>query len=157
MTEELKQTIEKEVKELPKEWREAINSVNWTKISEDIAKKFSVETERTDNFQLETLLVLIGATDPEFYAINIENQIGITKDMSENIAKEVSQKIFKPIYEALKQKTIAGLKEKNPTWKQNVDFILSGGDYNFFLEEPAPRNQTDNTPRVNTDFITKKI
>ncbi|KKQ07382.1 MAG: hypothetical protein US18_C0018G0013, partial [Parcubacteria group bacterium GW2011_GWB1_36_5] len=97
MTEKLKQTIEEEIAGLPKEGQEAIGAVPWVKIAEEIGKKNNLTEEEIEDFQLETLLMLIGAVDSEFYAINIENHVETTKDQAKNMADEAFQKIFTPI------------------------------------------------------------
>src|SRR3989338_4771438 len=103
MTEKLQQTIQEEVIKLPKEAQEAINFLDWIKIAEEIGKKYLLNEEEINNFQLETLLVLIGVVDPEFYAINIENQVGTTKDSANKMADEAFEKIFKPIGEKIEE------------------------------------------------------
>ncbi|OGF03610.1 MAG: hypothetical protein A3H14_01690 [Candidatus Doudnabacteria bacterium RIFCSPLOWO2_12_FULL_49_8] len=144
MTEELKKTIKKEIAELPKEGQEAISAVDWVKIAEEIGKKFLLDEDETEDFQLETLLVLIGVTDPEFYAVNIENHVDVTKDKSAEMAKEAFQKIFTPIRKALEENIKKNLKDKNPNWQQSVDFILSGGNYSALLDMPREEDSKDN-------------
>ncbi|OGI98127.1 hypothetical protein A3H53_03100 [Candidatus Nomurabacteria bacterium RIFCSPLOWO2_02_FULL_40_10] len=129
MTEKLQQTIQEEVIKLPKEAQEAINFLDWIKIAEEIGKKYLLNEEEINNFQLETLLVLIGVVDPEFYAINIENQVGTTKDSANKMADEAFEKIFKPIGEKIEENIKNGMKNKNPGWEQTLNFILSGGNY----------------------------
>ena len=103
MTEKLKQTIKEEIAQLPKEGQDAINALDWVKLAEEIGKEFSLEESEMEDFQLETLLVLIGATDPEFYAINIENHVNTIKETAESMADEVFQKIFAPIKNTLEE------------------------------------------------------
>ena len=143
MTEELKKTIKKEIAELPKEGQEAIGAVDWVKIAEEVGKKFLLDEDEIEDFQLETLLVLIGVTDPEFYAVNIENHVDVTKDKSAEMAKEAFQKIFTPIRKALEENIKKNLKDKNPNWQQSVDFILSGGNYSALLGEPREGHPKD--------------
>ncbi len=135
MIEKLKQTIEEELAQLPKEMQEAINALDWVKVTEEIGKKNNLDEEEISDFQLETLLVLIGVVDPEFYAINIENHVNTTKDEAKNIAMEAFAKIFTPIKNTLEENIRNNLKNKNPSWKQNVNFALSGGDYSSFMEK----------------------
>lgn len=146
MTEKLQQTIKEEIMELPKEMQEVVNSFDWIKITEEIAEKYSLDEDETTNFQLETLLLLIGTTDPEFYAINIENQVEITKDEAENIARESFQKIFTPLNELITENVKNNIQNKKINWQQNLDFILSGGNYAVFLENN--RNVNNNTENV---------
>ncbi len=136
MTEELQKTIKEQIESLPKEAQEAIKALDWVKIAEEIGKKYSLSDEEIEDFQLETLLVLVGAVDIEFYAVNIENHVNTTKEQSEAMAKEAVEKILVPIRDAVEEKIKNRLQKTASTWAQTVDFILSGGDYGVYLEEP---------------------
>lgn len=133
MTDKLQQTIQEEVMKLPKEGQEAINALDWVKIAEEIGKKYLLTEGEINNFQLETLLVLIGATDPEFYAINIENHANAIKADAGRMAEEAFQKIFTPIGDSITENIKKNLKNKNPNPEQTLNFILSGGDYSAFI------------------------
>ena len=135
MTEKLQKTIQEEIAQLPKEMQEAINALDWVKVAKEIGKKNNLDEEEISDFQLETLLVLIGVVDPEFYALNIENHVGTTKDEAKNIAKEAFAKIFTPIGSKIEENIKKNLGNKNLSPKQNLNFILSGGDYSSFMEK----------------------
>jgi len=143
MTEKLQQTIKEEVGRLPKEMQEVINVIDWLKISEEIGKKYLLEEGEIEDFQLETLLVLIGVEGPTSYAINIENQVGTTKDEAVKMAKEAFEKIFLPIGNALEENIKKNLKNIKPNAEQNLGFIMSGGNYSSFL---APTQENSSTP-----------
>src|SRR3989344_833056 len=149
MTDKLQQTIKVEISQLPKEGQDAIGGVDWVKIIEEIGKNYQLAGDGIEDFQLETLLVLIGVVDPEFYAINIENQVGTTKDKAKSMADESFQRIFRPIRDILEKDIKNNLKNKNPNWKQNLDFVLSGGDYSAFLAPTeVGKEDTTNIPRA---------
>ena len=80
MTEKLQQTIKEEVLKLPKETQEAINTFDWGSMAEEIGKKYLLSESEINDFQVETLLVLVGLEDGNLYALNIENNVGISKD-----------------------------------------------------------------------------
>ena len=147
MTEILKQVINREVAKLPKENQEAINAFDWANIAEEIGKKYLLLVNEVNDLQVETLLVLIGLESDSF-ALNIENYVGTSKDEAEKIADEIGQKIFTPISDALVDKIKNGGKSQNAKPEQNLDFILSGGDYSAFMEtrkieiEPEPGETT---------------
>src|SRR3989338_7324741 len=122
MTEKLQKTIKEEIAQLPKEGQEAIGSLDWVKTAEEIGRKYELDESEVEDFQLETLLVLIGVVDPEFYATNIENHVDLTKEKAGKLAEEAFQKIFTPIRKKLEENIKSGLKNKNPTWQQSVDF-----------------------------------
>ncbi len=162
MTEKLKQTIEEELAQLPKEMQEAVNALSaqggpasgWETICEEIGKKNNLDEEEINDFQLETLLVLIGVVDPEFYAVNIENHVNTTKDEAKNIAAEAFAKIFTPIGNLIEENIKRSLKNKNPNPEQTLNFILSGGDYSAFLgQRDNIINTTPHTPLVREDTL----
>lgn len=133
MTEKLKQTIKEEIGDLPQEAQNAIATVDWVKITEEIALKFSLDEDELESLQLETLLALAGITDLEFYAINIENHVETTKEKAKNIAREAFSRIFTPIKNVAEAEIKKNLDTKNTDWEQNLNFVLSGGDYASFM------------------------
>ena len=134
MTDKLKKVIEDEVVKLPIEAQNAINSLDWETIAEEIGRKFSLLEEETSDLQVETLLVLTGLSDYELFAQKIENYVGTTKEEAEKISKEIEEKIFIPIANILSENIRKNIKDKNPDWKQSMNFVLSGGDYSAFLD-----------------------
>ena len=136
MTEKLKQTIKDEVAKLPKENQEVINNFSWESIAEEIGKKYLLLDDEINIFQAEILIVLVGLEDPDFFAKNIEDGIGTSKTEAEKIADEVIQKIFTPINDILIENIKKSDKVKNANAEQNLNFILSGGDYTAFLDVP---------------------
>ena len=151
MTEKLKQTIKEGVAKLPKESQDAVNSLDWASVAEEIGKKYLLGENEINNFQVETFLVLIGLTDLNFFATSIENGVGTTKDDAENMAEEVLTKIFTPISNIMEENIKKNLGSKKPSPDQNLDFILSGGDYSAFLGEQGE------TTRINPTDTKKNI
>lgn len=141
MTEKLKNLIEQEIKKLPKEGQDAIAMFDWVKITEEIGSRFLLDENEVTSLQLETLLALVGITELGSYAINIENQVGTTTETAEKISKEVFQKIFHPIQEKLTEKIKNSEKSQTASAEQNLDFILSGGDYLAFLKEQEKKDE----------------
>ncbi len=148
MTEKLKQRSREEILKLPKEAQEAINAINWANISEEIGKKYLSNENEINNFQVETLLILTGIEDAQDYALNIEREVGTSKTEAEKIADEVFEKILKPITETLEDNIKKNLGNKRTTPMQNIDFILSGGDYTSFLDTPGRANETETTDKI---------
>ena len=137
MTEKLKQTIKEEVGKLTKENQEVINAFGWENIAEEIGKKYLLTESEINDLQVETLLVLVGLQDPDEYAQNVESNIGTSKAEAEKIANEVMQKILIPITNLLLENIKKSDKVENATPEQNINFILSGGDYSMFLDSPV--------------------
>lgn len=135
MTEKLQKITKEEIEKLPKETQDAINLFDWVKLSEEIGKKYLLSEIEINNFQLEILLILLGLEDPGLFALNIENEVGTSKDEAKKITEEVFQKIFTPINNTLIKNLKKGDTVKNSNHKQNLNFILSGGDYSAFVEQ----------------------
>ena len=143
LTEKSKNLIKEGILSLPKEAQEAINSLDWEKISEEIGKKYLLNEDEIITFQLETASFLLGLVDEDSYASNIEDSVGTSKNEAEKIAEEANQKIFTPIYNILEENIKKNLPNKKSTPEQNLNFILSGGDYLVFMggeieQKPAP-------------------
>ena len=135
MTEKLKQTIKEEIEKLPKENQKVITTFGWEKISEEIGKKYLLTESEINDFQVETLLILTGIQSLDSYSINIENEVGTSKEKASEMAGEMLQKIFIPINHLLVENIKKSERMKDPKWDQNLDFILSGGNYSSFLDK----------------------
>jgi hypothetical protein len=153
----LQDTIKEQLSVLRKENQEAINSLDWVKISEEIIKKYLTEEEKISAFQLETFLVLVGLVeDEEKYKENLENHVSLTADEILKITTEAREKIFLPVYNFLIESIKKSLKDRNIHWQQNLGFILSGGDYTAFIREPIKENE-NKIPDPKDSFNPSKI
>src|SRR5205823_3633756 len=134
MTEKLKKIIEEEIGKLPKENQEAVNAFDWIKITEEIGRKYLLSDTEINDFWVETLLVLAGLEDPNLFSNNVERYVGTSKDEAEKISKEAFQRIFGPLYDRIVENIKKNQKTKKGGAEQNLNFILSGGDYAAFVE-----------------------
>ncbi|OGI76997.1 hypothetical protein A3D42_02610 [Candidatus Nomurabacteria bacterium RIFCSPHIGHO2_02_FULL_41_18] len=105
MTGKLKQIIKEGLAKLPKEAQDAINSLDWGSIAEEIGKKYLLTESEVNDLQVETFLVLAGIEDWDSYTRNVENQLGTSKNEAEKISEEINQKIFNPIAEKMSKTT----------------------------------------------------
>lgn len=153
MTEKLKQIIKREMAKLPKENQEVINDFGWEQISEEIGRKFLLSDSEINIFQAETLVVLVGLEDPDYYAQNIENNVGTSKDEARKIADEVFERIFTPINDILIENIKKSDKSKNSSAEQNLDFILSGGDYSAFMEQKKRQTTKKQKKQSSRSFL----
>jgi len=136
MTEKLKEIINREITKLPKEAQNAIGSLDWTNITEKIGKQNLLTESETNTLITETLIILAGLEEVNSFAINIEDGAGVSKEEAEKIAREISLEVLTPIYETLVRDIKNKVTEENKDWRQNFNFIISGGDYTAFLENP---------------------
>jgi len=130
---------------LPKENQEAMNSLEWGNLAERIGTKYLLNESQINDFQVQTLLILIGLVDLDSYTFYIENEIGTTKDEATKITEETFEKIFTPINDVLIENIKKSNKIKNPNPEQTLNFILSGGDYSAFLETQNNVNNEEET------------
>lgn len=158
MTDSLRRKLKEEMADLPSETIEAIDNFNWESIVERAGKKHSLTEDEINNLQIEVGLVLVALAFEDSLVYNIENEVGTTKKEAQELTEEITQKIFKPIKNIIVKKIKAGLKNKNQTWKQNVEFVLSGGDYTVFQEFPEqPAENPEPAAKIDASFITKKF
>src|SRR3989344_479567 len=136
MTEKLKEIINREITKLPKEAQNAIGSLDWTNITEKIGKQNLLTESETNTLITETLIILAWLEEVNSFAINIEDGAGVSKEEAEKIAREISLEVLTPIYETLVRDIKNKVTEENKDWRQNFNFIISGGDYTAFLENP---------------------
>jgi len=155
MTEKLKSVSQREIAKLPKENQLVINSFDWASITEEIGKKYFLNEVELNDLQVQTLLVFIGLSGPEYYTQSIEKEVGTSKDEADKIADEVFQRIFTPINDILVENIKKSDKSKNPNLVQTFDFILSGGDYSAFLELPSEANVEETQETVLPEFSIK--
>jgi hypothetical protein len=141
MTEELQQIAKEEIEKLPKESRDAIASVDWGGISEDITKKYFWQEETINDLQAEILVVLIGLENPALFRIHLENNIGATSEEAEGISREVTQRIFVPVSQKLQDNIRKSGKVESAGWQKTLGFILSGGNFLVYLETPGGENK----------------
>jgi len=164
MNEKLQNLIKENLMSLPKEAQEVINTFNWIGVCEEVGKAHKLLDPEIENLQTETALVLIGLEELRMYPLNIEKEVEITREDAENISKEITEKIFKPIAEQITEKIKSKVKDGGQKWNQNIDFIVSGGDYSAFIDRREPikteessdnKNKTVNPVKKMDDF--KKV
>lgn len=155
MTEKLKQTIKGEMARLPNDAQEAINAFDWVKISEEIGKKYLLTENEITFFQAEIGLTLVGLSDPNYFAQNVENEVGTGRDEARKMADEVFQRILTPIANIAIEKIKKNLNNKKPDWRQTLHFVLSGGDYFAFAERRENPNAPENVLRLPVSGIAK--
>lgn len=152
MFETLQKFFEEKFEKLPEETRQAIKSVDWIKATKEIADAHLLDETGTAFLQVETMLVLAGLVYGEVYTTNIENHVGVTREEANKIADEADEKIFTPIYNTMQENISKGLQNKKIKPEDNLNFVLSGGDYSVFL----PQSE-ENANRPDTNLETRKI
>jgi hypothetical protein len=140
MTEKSKQIFKEEIIKTPKEWREAVGVIDWENISTEIGKKYLLDDVSIEDLQAEIALCLVSAEDISNLGVNIKYNVLINEENLSKIVNELFEKIFEPITKKIVENVKNKIKTKETTWEQNINFILSGGDYVNLL---TPIEQTD--------------
>lgn len=136
MTEELTQIIKRELAKLPEEHRRAIESLSWESITAEVGKIHLLTNEEITALQTEVLIGLIGLTYPATFVTDIEDNVGTTKEEANKIANELGEKIFYPVILGVEEAAKDKIEKSNLNWKDNVSFVLSGGNYSALLKKP---------------------
>lgn len=152
MTDELKQLIEEGSKKLPKEVVEVISTFDWIKEVKEIGIKYSLDENEISALENEIGMVIIGAKRQDVLIVNIEDSVQTTREKSVQIAKEAVEKIFNPMVNQIHVLAKNNSQSKNPSWDQTVNFIISGGDYSFFIEEPIVPSITIKPSSIKSNF-----
>jgi hypothetical protein len=153
MNTKLQNIIQEELTILPKEMRELINNFDWDKKIEEICKKYNFTEDKIFPLQIETSLVILGIVDPVFYYENIKNNVVLTDNESKEVEDEVNKKIFIPMYDILTENIKKSLKDKVINWQQNLNFILSGGDFTVFIRRQEKEEPKEKTLKFNPSNV----
>jgi hypothetical protein len=135
MTEQLQKIVTEELVKLPEEIQGAINSVDWAEISKRVGLMSLLTDVEVNKLQTEVFLILISFEPLNTFKMNLENHVGITESEADKINAELIEKVFNPVKAKLKENIEKSGRVKGATWKQNINFIVSGGNYAAFLDE----------------------
>ncbi|MDP3763909.1 MAG: hypothetical protein Q8Q92_04730 [bacterium] len=89
--------IEEQVKTLPPNLREAINTVSWKNLVQEIGKQNNLSPEKIESLEQETMFIIYGFENPVDYPTNIIRELNISEKMAYAIVESVTNKIFDPI------------------------------------------------------------
>jgi hypothetical protein len=147
MTESLKQKTKELLENKPKEIQTVVNSLGWEEICAEIARKYNLTSDaEINNLQLEVMLVLTGLEIANNLETNIETELETSKETAKNIKNEITEKIIKPIIDRLTNTVKEKIKTETTDWQQNLNFIISGGDYSVFLQKTNANEKLNHEP-----------
>ncbi len=168
--EEIKKQIGIYYSKLSPAAQEVFSSMKWLENLESIGSKYNLNEEQIRTLDTETMLVLLSITHLEEYENILKNQLKVSEDSFKKIMEEINALILTPIHSNLiesfekNNNSSENLKEEmeKSDWGQNVNFILSGGDYSHFLEKtksseilPEEKSVKPVVTSVNTSGIKK--
>ncbi len=102
--EEALQEIKESLKTLPSHIREVVTQTNWEPKIEELALKYSLTNEQKRALFIEVLLVLVAINPEEEIVENIENELGVSTILAEQLAEEVGERVFSWIYKLYTEK-----------------------------------------------------
>lgn len=140
MDQEIEKIIEEQMKKLPIEVRTLFTDPRLNDKIINIGKKNGLNEEQLVIFLTETNLVMLGLVHPDDYSDELKSHLNINDLKADNITNDINTEILGEIREKLKEayEKTDGSSEIEPDWEQNLDFILSGGNYAAFMESPPP-------------------
>jgi hypothetical protein len=71
----------------------------------------------------------------DIFHLNIENELPTTREAATGMAKEIYETILLAINEKFEEISKKKLNQTEKSPEQNLNFILSGGDYGTFMEK----------------------
>jgi len=102
MDPETQKIIADQIKNLPKDVKEAIISVDYKTKLQEITKRQKLLIDQAGKLEMETTLVMIGLEPLTDFIGNIQRELGVLGTRAQEIAVDVSENIFKPIRASLK-------------------------------------------------------
>lgn len=102
MDDNQKKLIAEQMRKIPSEVREAINSSDWERTIFNIGREHKMHIDDIDTLSVETILTMIGLEHPKDYPENIQKRIGLNDEELMNIVEQVNERLFSKIREALR-------------------------------------------------------
>lgn len=99
------QKIEAHIKNLPKDVQDFLAGNEWENRVNEISKKYGLDQKQTEALSNNTMLLLVGLSDPEKLTTNIEEDLGISGLLSEQIFEDLEKRVFDYAIKALEKDT----------------------------------------------------
>lgn len=99
MNEKLRQTFEEQLTYLPAINQQALRSFDWATELVGIGKQYGLHVDQLDDLQIETMLVLVGITNPDDYPNELITRLAISPSEADKIIEQVNDRIFTPIHD----------------------------------------------------------
>jgi hypothetical protein len=94
---ETDELIVEQIKTLPPNLRQAVNSVPWKALVEKIGAGEALNAKQVGSLLQETMFILYVFEAPTDYIKNIVREVGVTEEVAVSIAETVNNQIFEPI------------------------------------------------------------
>jgi len=143
MDEETIKIIKEAFDNLPEVIQEEIFSPQYQEVLSTISREYTLDTEQTIALERETTLALMGAARLKDFEETLASEIKIEKAKIQEIVVKINEEIFSRFKTLLDIMNTEIEPNPEPNWQQNIDFVLSGGDYSSFFNKKADANRTE--------------
>lgn len=111
---EQEKLIAEQLKTLPPNLRQAIETVSWKALVQEVGKVNALDAEQITSLEQETMFIIYAFEPPEDYIANIVREVGISEGLASIIAESIAEKVFKPILEKSESQQKAPTPENLP-------------------------------------------
>lgn len=94
---ETEKLIEEQFKTLSPALQQAINTVPWKNLVQEIGKQNNLTDEQIFSLEQETMFIIYAFENPNDYVSNITKNVGVSEEVAYTIAELAANKIFDPI------------------------------------------------------------
>ena len=91
---EIDKLIEEQLETLPPNLRQAIGTVPWKALVQEIGRANMLDVEQIASLEQETMFVIYALDNPDDYVSNIARELDISEDVAYTIAESIGDKIF---------------------------------------------------------------
>lgn len=119
----------------------AVNDKTWSKRTGEIALKYSLSEEQTNTLRNLVMFVMIGVENPDTFQKSIEEELGISNLLAEQLVKDIDERVFQYVVNLIQEK---------PSVKEPVAAPVVEKE-KVFITTPNPK------PVVNTEQPKKEI
>lgn len=114
--------LDKYLSNLPSNIIDVAQDKIWPKRVDEIAIKYSLTEEQSIDLQDIILLIIIGVETPETFAQSVEQELNISKLLTEQIVKDIDVRVFQYIFNIISENKTA-VTEKVQTLTSEVEEI----------------------------------
>ncbi len=134
------QQIQQRLAELPEDVRNTVLSADVGKRIQEIGADNKLHIDQINILENETLMVMLGFTDPSDFADTLIKQLSIPNEAAEKIAGDMAEKLFVPIRESMKKYYDERASKLTPTEIAAAPAAVAGA--------PTPEESDTSSPEI---------
>lgn len=158
--------IQKAIRELPTNIRNAVESFDWSTEILHIANDNHIQIDDIETFRNETLLVIVGLTDAADFEKNLVSHMNISHELAEVLVADANLHIFRPLQKIAFTHHEESSETKAQDFNENLeDEIIPHEKITHLMDkhgiqlvdefEPEPKPQNDLQDMVDDIFENK--